>query len=140
MSTNTKQPYSRYSDFTLQGMTKTDLIEYIRLLEKNLYTAEKFNEQQAINCEKLLKDADNDKFLLEEKVADILSDLHALMWKSGDGCEICAHKIVDERKPYRCLHCELGNDSDCDPLWHGLALHHKITPTGDYIDSSKEKE
>lgn len=101
---------SKYSLSTLRRMTKDNLIEYIRLLEKNLYTAECFNEQQAKNCEKLLNG----------EIGDLLSDLHALMWHSGDGCEICAHKIVDERKPYRCLKCDLGNGADCEPLWQGL--------------------
>ena len=57
---------------------------------------------------------------LEAQIADMTSDLHALMWY-GDGCEFCAHKIVDERKPYRCLRCGMGSSADCKPLWIGFA-------------------
>ncbi len=42
---------------TLNNMRKADLIEYIRDLEHNYNVAVDFNEQQARNCEKLLKDA-----------------------------------------------------------------------------------
>lgn len=49
---------SKYTYSTLAHMPKDNLIEYIRLLEKNCYSAEKMNEQQAKNCEELLKQAD----------------------------------------------------------------------------------
>lgn len=45
---------------TLYGMTKAELIEYIRILEHNYNAAVCFNENQARFVEKLLKDgADN---------------------------------------------------------------------------------
>ena len=45
-----------YSDATLKAMRKSELIEYIRILEKNYDDAVFFNEQQARNVEKMLKD------------------------------------------------------------------------------------
>ena len=54
-----------------------------------------------------------------EKVELMLDDLHALMWY-GDGCEICAHAIEEQRKPYRRLRCSLGSAADCKPMWRGL--------------------
>lgn len=49
----------------------------------------------------------------------LVNDLHSLMWM-GDGCEICAHKIVDKRGPYKRLRCKLGSCIDCHPLWRGF--------------------
>lgn len=66
-----------------------------------------------------------DTGLSPEAINDLMNDLHALMW-CGDGCEICAHKIVDERAPYRRLRCGLGSSEKCNPLWHGLK-HEKET-------------
>ena len=57
-SMNSKTFPSKYSYSTLAHMPKDNLIEYIRLLEKNCYSAEQMNEQQARNCEELLKKAD----------------------------------------------------------------------------------
>ena len=45
-----------YSDATLKAMRKSELISYIRMLEKNYDDAVFFNEQQARNVEKMLKD------------------------------------------------------------------------------------
>ena len=45
-----------YSDATLKAMRKSELISYIRILEKNYDDAVFFNEQQARNVEKMLKD------------------------------------------------------------------------------------
>ena len=61
---------------------------------------------------------------LLKEAADTLermgTDLEALMWHSGDGCEICAHKVVEQRTPYRSLGCALGGVADCRPLWYGV--------------------
>ena len=45
-----------YSNATLNAMRKSELISYIRMLEKNYDDAVFFNEQQARNVEKMLKD------------------------------------------------------------------------------------
>lgn len=45
-----------YSDATLKAMRKSELISYIRILEKNYDDAVFFNEQQARNVEKMLRD------------------------------------------------------------------------------------
>ena len=45
-----------YSDATLKAMRKSELISYIRVLEKNYDDAIFFNERQAKNIEKMLKD------------------------------------------------------------------------------------
>lgn len=45
-----------YSDATLNAMRKSELISYIRMLEKNYDDAVFFNEQQARNVEKMIKD------------------------------------------------------------------------------------
>lgn len=50
-----KTPESKYTDSTLKGMSKGELIEYIRILEHNYAVAVKFNEQQAQNIENFLK-------------------------------------------------------------------------------------
>lgn len=44
-----------YSDATLNAMRKSELISYIRILEKNYDDAVFFNEQQARNVEKMLR-------------------------------------------------------------------------------------
>lgn len=62
------------------------------------------------------------KGALLKEAADTLermaTDLEALMWFSGDGCEICAHKVVEQREPYCKLGCAL--EGGCRPLWHGV--------------------
>lgn len=50
----------------------------------------------------------------------LISDLHALMWY-GDGCEICAHKIVKHMEPFFKLSCDLGDCDNCKPLWIGFS-------------------
>lgn len=45
-----------YSDATLNAMRKSELISYIRMLEKNYDDAVFFNEQQARNIEKMMRD------------------------------------------------------------------------------------
>lgn len=42
-------------------------------------------------------------------------DMEALMWHSGDGCEICEHKVVYQRYPYTRLGCKLSGE--CKPKW-----------------------
>ena len=51
-------------------------------------------------------------------VEKLLDDLHALMWHSGDGCEICKFKIVEQKKSYTRLGCSLKGE--CDPLYENL--------------------
>ena len=46
----------KYSDTTLMLWTKKELIKYIRMLEGNYDNAVIFNELQARNVEKMLKD------------------------------------------------------------------------------------
>ena len=45
-----------YSDSTLKSWRKAELIKYIRMLEQNYDDAIFFNEQQAKNVEKMLKE------------------------------------------------------------------------------------
>ena len=65
-------PCSKLSDTTLQRMTKKELIDYIRLLEKNYVSVCKQNEQQAINCKDLLTKAEGTiaelKSMLQEEI------------------------------------------------------------------------
>ena len=48
-----------YSDATLMTWRKSELVKYIRILEKNYDDAVFFNEQQAKNIEKMLKGRNN---------------------------------------------------------------------------------
>lgn len=43
-----------YSDKQLKAWSKDKLIEYIRIIEDNYFSALEFNERQAQNIEKLL--------------------------------------------------------------------------------------
>lgn len=47
-----------------------------------------------------------------------VSDLEALMWHSGDGCNVCGHAIEVHREPYVRLDCALKN-RECTPKWRG---------------------
>lgn len=85
----------------------------------------------AQNGEKNLK---HQLYLVEQELADVrkrlkrsesereaaVSDMVALMWHSGDGCEICKHKVVEQRHPYTKLGCDLGNGCNCEPEWQGM--------------------
>ena len=57
LTTTNRPRLKTYSDSTFKNMRKEDLIEYIRTLEHNYDVAVQFNEQQAKNCEELLKSA-----------------------------------------------------------------------------------
>lgn len=59
---------SKYSLSTLRRMSKDNLIEYIRLLEKNCYSAERMNDQQVKNCEELLRQADAKTTQLQARI------------------------------------------------------------------------
>lgn len=52
-----------------------------------------------------------------EELQWLFNDLHALMWM-GEGCQICAHCVIEQRKPYMKTGCKLKGD--CEPLWRGL--------------------
>lgn len=45
-----------YADSTMMAWSKTELIKYIRMLERNYDDAIFFNEQQAKNVEKMLNE------------------------------------------------------------------------------------
>ena len=47
-----------------------------------------------------------------------VSDMEALMWHSGDGCNICAHSVEAHRVPYVRLTCYLKGN--CEPKWRGI--------------------
>lgn len=53
-----------------------------------------------------------------------VTDMEALMWHSGDGCNICKHCVEVHRNPYVRLDCDLGSGCDCKPEWRGLDGDH----------------
>lgn len=48
-----------------------------------------------------------------------VTDMEALMWHSGDGCNICKHCVEVHRNPYVRLDCDLGSGCECKPEWRG---------------------
>lgn len=50
-----------------------------------------------------------------------ITDMEALMWHSGDGCNICSHCVEVHREPYVRLDCGLGGSCECKPEWRGVA-------------------
>lgn len=48
-----------------------------------------------------------------------VTDMEALMWHSGDGCNICRHCVEVHREPYVRLDCGLGSGCECKPEWRG---------------------
>lgn len=56
---------------------------------------------------------------LSEKLRAAERDLEAIMWYSGEGCDICAHKVEIHKEPYLKLECALGHGSECRPKWRG---------------------
>lgn len=48
-----------------------------------------------------------------------VADMEALMWHSGDGCNICKHCVEVHREPYVRLDCDLGGGCECKPEWRG---------------------
>lgn len=72
-------------------------------------------DEAIVAIAKLLERAEN-----AEKERDAaICDMEALMWHSGDGCEICEYKIVEQRHPYTKLGCRLGSGCECNPKWCG---------------------
>ena len=48
-----------------------------------------------------------------------VTDMEALMWHSGDGCNICKHCVEVHREPYVRLDCDIGSGCECRPEWRG---------------------
>lgn len=48
-----------------------------------------------------------------------VGDMEALMWYSGEGCQICANAVEVHKRPYVRLDCKLGAGIDCKPKWRG---------------------
>ena len=48
-----------------------------------------------------------------------VGDMEALMWYSGEGCQICANAVEVHKRPYVRLDCKLGSGIDCKPKWRG---------------------
>ena len=48
-----------------------------------------------------------------------VGDIEALMWYSGEGCQICANAVEVHKRPYVRLDCKLGSGIDCKPKWRG---------------------
>jgi hypothetical protein len=57
------------------------------------------------------------KEFTQDDLQQLFNDLHALMWM-GEGCQICAHCVIEQRAPYMKTGCKLKGD--CEPLWRGL--------------------
>lgn len=70
-----------------------------------------------------------DIYTLKRKRADLafakaradnaVRDMEALMWKSNDGCLICAHCKQTSMEPFTKTGCELGGKEFCSPKWRG---------------------
>ena len=48
-----------------------------------------------------------------------VGDMEALMWYSGEGCQICANAVEVHKRPYVRLDCKLGSGIDYKPKWRG---------------------
>lgn len=55
----------------------------------------------------------------DRRFAEIETDLTALMRHSGEGCEICAHAVKEQRGDFIQYRCALGGGVDCRPGWRG---------------------
>ena len=68
--------------------------------------------------------AENEKLRAEQKRVKrerdaAVGDMEALMWHSGEGCQICANAVEVHKRPYVRLDCKLGSGIDCKPKWRG---------------------
>ena len=68
--------------------------------------------------------AENAKLRAEQKRVKwerdaAVGDMEALMWYSGEGCQICANAVEVHKRPYVRLDCKLGSGIDCKPKWRG---------------------
>lgn len=68
--------------------------------------------------------AENEKLRAEQKRVKrerdaAVGDMEALMWYSGEGCQICANAVEVHKRPYVRLDCKLGSGIDCKPKWRG---------------------
>ena len=54
------------------------------------------------------------------RLKSAITDMEALMWHSGDGCNICKHCVEVHREPYVRLDCDLGSGCNCKPEWRGV--------------------
>lgn len=53
----------------------------------------------------------------QARADNAVRDMEALMWKSNDGCLICAHCKQTSMEPFTKTGCELGGKEFCSPKW-----------------------
>ena len=77
-------------------------------LDMALYDTEAENEKLRAELEQVKQERDA-----------AVGDMEALMWYSGEGCQICANAVKVHKRPYVRLDCKLGSGIDCKPKWRG---------------------
>jgi hypothetical protein len=92
-----------WDDHTMQNMRT--VVEKVR---STLSTLQAENKELRAELEQVKRERDA-----------AVGDMEALMWYSGEGCQICANAVEVHKRPYVRLDCKLGSGIDCKPKWRG---------------------
>lgn len=104
------------ANFIIELLGKVEQLEK-QLDEANLNLPIELSGQGAENFALAIQLSEMKQKLQEvtaERDAAVM-DMEALMWHSGDGCEVCERKVAYQRYPYTRLGCKLSGE--CKPKW-----------------------
>lgn len=96
------------------------LAEEIEKLQSELEHLKNCRHECKIDC--LLKEYNkkcNELEQVKAEMGEAVRDMEAIMWVSGEGCQICKHCIEIHKEPYVQYACKIESRG-CDPKWRGV--------------------
>lgn len=97
-----------------------DAAEAIEKLQSELEHLKNCRHECKIDC--LLKEYNkkcNELEQVKAEMGEAVRDMEAIMWVSGEGCQICKHCIEIHKEPYVQYACKIESRG-CDPKWRGV--------------------
>lgn len=87
------------------------MIAYENQANSNANSAQRW-QKQAQELERELEQVKAEK-------GEAVRDMEAIMWVSGEGCQICKHCIEIHKEPYVQYACKIESRG-CNPKWRGV--------------------
>ncbi len=96
-------------------MMYEELMDYIMAYQDILTMANRVIE---IWKKEYLK-VSNELEQVKAEKGEAVRDMEAIMWVSGEGCQICKHCIEIHKEPYVQYACKIESRG-CNPKWRGV--------------------
>lgn len=99
-----------------EKLSVKDLWKYCHVWpDDNPYDVHKLVAEAAEAIEKLQSELEQ----VKAEMGEAVRDMEAIMWVSGEGCQICKHCIEIHKEPYVQYACKIESRG-CDPKWRGV--------------------